>query len=158
MTDTFHASHANGAVGQRVWIFQANPNKYRIEEALQDKAEDYWNLRQHASKIHIGDRVLLWVSGDEAGIYALGTVTTEPTVRPDAPEAAPYWRAPENGSRPRPRVLVRFDRCFLDQPLKKTFLLTDPILCGLRVIGFPRATNFPVTEEQWQALQEWLRR
>lgn len=149
-------SPESGAAGPRVWIFQANPNKYRIEEALQDRAEDYWNLRQHAGDVHAGDRILIWVSGDEAGIYALGTVVTEPVVRTDAPESAPYWRPPENGGRPRPRVLVRFDQTYLDQPIKKTFLLTDPVLQGLRVISFPRATNFPVTEEQWLALQEWL--
>ena len=81
---------------------------------------------------------------------------TEPAIRADAPEASPYWRPPESGARPRSRVLVRFDNTFLDQPLKKTFLLTDPVLQGLRVISFPRATNFPVTDEQWQALQQWL--
>ena len=152
---TITHGHDNVA-GHKVWIFQANPNKYRIEEALRDKSEDYWNLRQHAAAVHIGDRVLIWVSGDEAGIYALGTVMTEPAIRADAPEAGPYWRPPESGVRPRPRVLVRFDNTFLDQPLKKTFLLTDPILQGLRVISFPRATNFPVSDEQWQALQQWL--
>ncbi len=149
-------SDNNGAAGTRVWIFQANPNKYRIEDALQDRTEDYWNLNQHAGAVHIGDRVLFWISGDEAGIYGLGTVLTEPVVQPDVLESAPYWRAPSNGSRPRPRVLVRFDCTFLDEPLKKTFLLTDPVLQGLRVISCPRATNFAVTEEQWQALQQWL--
>lgn len=148
--------HNNGAAGPRVWIFQANPTRYRIQDALQERAEDYWNLRQHAKEVHVGDRVLIWVSGDEAGIYALGTALTEPVIRADAPEAAPYWRPPDNGIRPLPRVLVRFDHTFLDQPIKKTFLLTDPVLQSLQVISFPRGTNFPVTDDQWQALQEWL--
>lgn len=140
----------------KYWLFQANPTRYRIHEALEQKAEDYWNLNQHASQISVGDRVLIWICGDEAGIYAVGTVVTAPVVMPDAPGGTPYWRPPSSGSQPRPRVLVRFDQKLLDQPLRKAFLLTDPVLSGLRVLHQPRATNFPVTVEQWTALQPWL--
>jgi len=148
-------SQQNNAL-PRVWIFQANPSKYRILEALQERAEDYWNLNQHAKSVHIGDRVLIWVSGDDAGIYAVGTVITEPVVRSDAPEATPYWRPPSSGNPPRPRVLVHFDHIFADAPLRKPFLMTDPVLQKLGVISCPRATNFAVTEEQWQTVQDWL--
>ena len=99
---------------------------------------------------------MIWVAGIDAGIYALGTVVSEPIVRSDAPEATPYWRAPSSGNQPRPRVLVHFDQVFADAPLRKTFLMTDPVLQQLGVITCPRATNFSVTEAQWHALQEWL--
>ena len=140
----------------KYWLFQANPTKYRIFEALEQKEEDYWNLNQHASHVNVGDRVLIWICGNAAGIYAVGTVMTAPVVMPDAPSGATYWRPPSNGSQPRPRVLVRFDQKFLDQPLAKAFLQTDPVLSGLRVLHQPRATNFMVTDEQWAALHPWI--
>ena len=140
----------------KIWLFQANPTKYRILEALEEKDADYWNLNQHAAQVSVGDRVLIWVCGDAAGIYAVGTVTTIPTVMPDTPEGEPFWRPPSSGSQPRPRVLVRFDQKLLDQPLRKAFLQTDLVLAGLRVLHQPRATNFVVTQEQWEALQPWL--
>src|SRR4051812_24312473 len=59
----------------RTWLFQANPDKYDIFETLQ-LGEELWNLRQHAREVRVGDRVLIWVCGDDAGIYAVGRVVT----------------------------------------------------------------------------------
>lgn len=140
----------------KAWIFQANPNKYKILDTLQTQTQEYWNLNQHAKNIGVSDRVLIWIAGEEAGIYAFGTVLTSPVVMPDSSAGMPNWYVPSDGAKPKPRVLVRYDKMLLDHPLKKAFLLTDPVLSGLAVIRFPRGTNFPVTQEQWLALLEWL--
>jgi len=138
------------------WIFQANPNKYEIYKSLEAEKAEYWNLNQNAKKIKAGDRVLIWISGIEAGIYALGKVMTDPVVRPDSATGIGYWITKKAGQRAKYRVLVRYEQVFLDNPLLKLFLEFDPTLWNLKVICAPHGTNFAVSEEEWQAIQEWL--
>lgn len=140
----------------KTWIFQANPQKYRISDSLVAEREEFWNLNQHAKTVKVGDRVLIWICGDEAGIYALGTVVAPPTLTPDSPRGQSYWNLQSEGKRPKPRVRVRYDSIFLDKPLRKTYLECDPLLSNLRILRFPRGTNFPVTEEEWDAIRGWL--
>lgn len=141
---------------ERVWLFQANPNRYRIYESLAAEREEFWNLNQHVGDVHAGDRVLIWVCGKDAGIYAIGTVIAEPEVRPDSAAGLEYWLQPAEGRQPKARVRVRYDRVFLDHPLRKAYLECDPVLARLRVLQVPRGTNFPVSDEEWSALAGWL--
>lgn len=142
--------------GPRVWIFQANPTRYRILDSLRHESEELWNLRQHVREVALGDRVLIWLSGNEAGIYAIGTVTTAPTVIPDSPEGQSYWNVKSEGKRAIARVSVRYDRKLLEKPLLKDIIVCDPDLWNLRVVRQPRGTNFPVRDGEWTALQAWL--
>ena len=76
---------------QATWIFQANPAHYDIEASLRTEHVELWNLRQHASKVSMGDRVLIWISGKKSGIYAIGEVSTQPVDRPDSSAGRKYW-------------------------------------------------------------------
>jgi hypothetical protein len=142
----------------RHWIFQANPDRYRIHDSLGQEAEEWWNLNQHADEVRVGDEVAVWISGAEAGVYALGKVVEGPITRPDSARGQGYWRDAAAGSRAKPRVRVRYDRVISDRPLLKVFLLADPDLWDLSVIHAPRGTNFPVRAGEWQRLQNWIDR
>jgi hypothetical protein len=138
------------------WIFQANPNLYNIHTSLAVEAEEFWNCNQHHSKIKAGDRVLIWISGKKAGVYALGKVMTNPVMRPDSARGQQYWTDPETGRRERPRVKVKYEKIFLDKPLYREFLQCDPDLWNLSIFAQSMGTNFPVSEEEWRALESWL--
>lgn len=138
------------------WIFQANPNKYDIFTSLKKEKQEYWNLNQQAKKIKMGDRVLIWISGSEAGIYAIGTVISEVIFRPDSPKGISYWFKKSSGKAKKPRVLVRYEKIFIEEPLLKIFLRYDPNLTNLNIIRSPQGTNFPVTKEEWLAIQDWI--
>lgn len=140
----------------RTWIFQASPERYRIIRSLSSQSEEYWNLNQHARRVRAGDRVFIWVSGSDAGIYADGRVLTNPVTMSDSAVGVAHWINPIDGVRPKPRVLVRYDRVFVERPLGKSLLEWDPILRHLRIMRFPRGTNFPVTEVERVALERWL--
>ena len=142
--------------GPQCWIFQANPSRYRIHESLRKESEEWWNLNQHADDVRVGDRVLIWISGSDAGVYALGTVVAPPIVTPDSATGQAYWLEAEQGKRAKPRVRVRYDRVLIDRPLLKAYLEADPNLWSLRILQFPRGTNFPVEHEEWRVIQEWL--
>ena len=118
--------------------------------------QDDWNLKQHAKEIHIGDRVLIWICGKEAGIYATGKVLTEPVIRPDSAIGMNYWLTPRDGLRPIARVVVRYDKILLATPLFKEFIQCDPALWKLKILTSPRGTNFAVNEEEWRAISTWL--
>jgi hypothetical protein len=153
---TNHGSPDETQFLRRTWIFQANPRKYRIFESLATEQEECWNLNQHAQDVREGDRVLIWIAGENAGVYAVGTVTTAPTMVPDSPIGQAYWLIPEEGRRVKPRVRVKYEQVLLDRPLRKDYLLADPALCDLGILRFPRRTNFAVSDEEWHALQAWL--
>jgi hypothetical protein len=138
------------------WIFQANPTIYDIHTSLRVEAEEYWNCNQHYKKIRAGDRVLIWIAGKRSGVYALGTVMSDPVVRPDSAKGQAYWTDPENGRSARPRVRVKYDRVFLSRPLYRDFLQCDPELWDLTILARPQGTNFAVDEREWQAIEGWL--
>lgn len=141
---------------RRTWIFQANPLLYRIEESLRVEQKEKWNLRQHQRDVQIGDRVLIWIAGKRAGIYAIGEITTSPLIESDSPKGIGYWSDKRQGRRPIARVWVQYERVLLDRPLLRDFLKCDSALWNLKILRNPRGTNFGVTEEEWSAIQAWL--
>lgn len=138
------------------WIFQANPKLYDIHDSLKLETRELWGCKQHKDKIRKDDRVLIWISGSKAGIYAVGTVLTDPSPQPDTPSGMSYWNNPLEGLDDRPRVWVQYEKILLDQPLLKEFLRCDPELWDLRIMHKPMGTNFPVKDHEWLALKSWL--
>lgn len=61
---------------QNYWFFQANPNYYKIFDALQDNVLNQWQVNQFKKEIKENDKVILWVTGENAGVYALATITS----------------------------------------------------------------------------------
>ncbi len=138
-----------------VWIFQANPKRYDLLDFLarpstQPGIVDDWTLRQHAKDVSDGDTVLLWTAGDQAGIYATGTIVGESFMRPRQdwePEDAP----PESRT-----IHFRLDRILFDHPVLRRDLINHPVLKDLSVIRQAQGTNFAVTEQQWEALRPMI--
>ncbi|GAA5531529.1 EVE domain-containing protein [Herpetosiphon gulosus] len=143
-------------VTQNTWIFQAHPSLYRINEALKIEPKELWNINQHAKKVRRGDRALIWISGDHAGIYAIGTVQHDPIMQPDSDIGQAYWIDKRRGQAVKPRVEVVYDRILLNRPLSKAMLRTDLALIGLSILRYQRGTVFPVTPQEWMAIETWL--
>jgi EVE domain len=66
------------AVVTRTWILQSNPKLYDIDASLQTRPVIYWRVPQFFEHLKEGDRVLLWRSGEDAGIVGSGVLLTEP--------------------------------------------------------------------------------
>lgn len=131
------------------WLFQANPKHYRILDAIQNLVEMPWLVTRHRTEIRIGDGVLVWLAGPAAGIYAIAEVTTLPAPLAVIPDVN-YWLTPATIRAERPRVMIRFVRKLIGQPLRRQELKQDQILRHLLVIKAPSGTNFRVSLEQWQ--------
>lgn len=143
---------SNDPSENRVWIFQANPRVYDLvgfleQPSTQPGTVDAWALRQHAREISDGDTVLLWSAGEKAGIYGTGTILGSSFERPKQ-----SWEradAPDNSL----AISFRLEHLLLDQPVLRQDLINHPVLKNLSIIRQPAGTNFPVTDEQWQALR-----
>lgn len=138
------------------WIFQSSPEFYQLTEGLAELGDDdwTWEVNQHKTEVHPGDEVVVWKSGQDAGIYALARVMSEPSVTTD--KLDPYWSDKQRGDAPRLRVKLHITQRFLDRPLLRSNLLDDASLEKLSILRFGRGTNFPVTQSEWGILLQLL--
>ena len=134
------------------WLFQANPKYYRITDALRDLQTMPWQVTRYGKEMAVGDGVLVWISGNEAGIYALAEITNTPQTFSELPDIKYYI----DGSRAKGKSFAQigFLRKLLGQPLRKKELKEDRILKNLLVIRAPNSTNFKVTPEQWERVHQ----
>jgi EVE domain len=95
------------------WVFQANPKRFDLPQALRNGATETWAVNQHRQDIQPGDRIWFRITGPDAGIYAVGRVTSVP--RPEANEFGDW------------HVDITFESR-IDPPLLRTESATDPVL------------------------------
>jgi hypothetical protein len=53
----------------KVWLFQANPSDYDLLKKiplLLGKTDD-WGVKRYRKQLEVGDEVILWQAGAEAG-------------------------------------------------------------------------------------------
>ena len=149
----------NKKKGQRVWIFQANPNRFDILNALSDTSynKDTWLVNQYQNEIKAGDTALIWMSGTkDGGIYAVGEVLTNPMVIHDNPETDKYWLSEDDRGKEKLRVNIKFNNKLLNHPVFRSELKKLDGLKNLSIFKIPRGTNFPVEESEWQIIKEQI--
>ena len=138
----------------RRWLFQANPRFWDLERDLESRTEgdsDSWLVTRMGNEMEPGDSIVFWQSGPNAGIYALGVLTSRVHERP-----TPDWQR-EAGETADSGLSAEFTYTkILQEPVLRTELKSHPVLQGLAVIQAPQGTNFRVSEEQWQAIQSIL--
>jgi hypothetical protein len=124
------------------WLFQANPKYSQILEAIQDLDRIYWLVTRYNKEITPGDRVLIWIAGKQAGIYAIAEVEEAPQFM-DAPPDIDIWTMPMI-ARARFYAPVVFRQKLMGTPLLKSVLNYDPVLYEMEIIRRPRNTNFRI--------------
>ena len=133
---------------ENIWIFQSNLPHYSIAktvDALDVGDVGAWYAQDHLDELRGGDLVLLWEEGQNAGLYALGTLV-----------GAPYEGEPvTEGCAPAKWMRWRLDAT-LTPPLSDTELREHGVLKGLKHFNRKDAANIPVDREQWLALKSML--
>ena len=91
------------------WMFQADPKRYDILNALADPAvQRYtWLVSQHKSKIKKDDVGLIWISGNDAGIYAVAEIISDPAIMGETPAEDKYWINNEDRGKKQMRVELK---------------------------------------------------
>jgi hypothetical protein len=154
-------SNSEGAPGElpsrsrRVWLFQANPDRFDIDGYLATRpAHLLWFVSQYQREIAPGDLVYLWRNqGREknvAGVVAEAEVVEAPTLRGEDPVARPFWReesARATGSAFRAQLRI-IRTASPREVIRSEWCQEDPILQSLPNLRMRNATNFPVDVEQ----------
>jgi len=73
------------------WIFQGNPKVFDVIKYINEGSSHNWSVHSHKDKIKIGDKVILWVTGKNAGCYALAEVTSKLYLDANKPEERIYY-------------------------------------------------------------------
>lgn len=146
-------------LAQNIWIFQANPERYDILNALADDAigtEMHWLVNQHKKQIKLGDIVMIWLSGKEAGIYALTEIISDPDLLEEPEAEKKHWTGNEDKEGKKLRVKMRILNNMLNCPLLKEEIKNKPGLQNLSILNQPRGTNFIVTNEEWYIIKSLI--
>jgi hypothetical protein len=137
-----------------VWVFQGNPNRYDILNALNDIEIGntiHWLVKQNKNKIHKSHLVLIWMSGKESGIYALARVECEPMLLKENEPERKYWLG-DDESIVENRVRLTILKRLVNKPILKEELLKIPELSKLSILRQFQGTNFPVRESEWKII------
>jgi hypothetical protein len=141
-----------------VWIFQGNPQRYDILNALSDSEignNIHWLVNQHKSKISKGHLGLIWMSGGESGIYALTRIECNPELLSEYPPERKYWIDSSEKTEAL-RVKMTILRRFVNNPILKKTLLEVKGLDNLLIFRHFQGTNFPVRNREWRAISQFL--
>jgi predicted Mrr-cat superfamily restriction endonuclease len=132
-------SDSGGDDRSGAWVFQANPRRFDLLQALQDGGTEMWSVNQHHQDIQPGDRVWFRLTGPGAGVYAVGQVTS--LARPEASEFGDW------------QVDVTFESR-IDPPLLRAESDTDPVLSATSALGGLMGTNLSLPAEADTRLEE----
>lgn len=147
--------NALAAAPGRSWLFNSNPKYYDIKAAVHALRQMNWTVAQSQRQIHAGDVVYFWASGSDGGLIGRGTILTDPQMMP-AQEGPEFIRDAEKFAGEQLRVRVSIEQV-LDEPIGREVLGDHPVLRELTVLKFANATNFRVTPEQNEALEDLFR-
>lgn len=140
----------------KIWIFQANPNRYDIFNALLNPAlnEQGWMVKRYKEEIKQGDIALIWMSGKKAGIYAVAEITSNPIFMVDPPEEEKYWTTEQDKGRSRLRVKIKIIKNLVNSPILREEIKSAEGLENLSILRFSQGTNFPVTNDEWEIIKQ----
>ena len=141
-----------------VWIFQGNPNRYDVLNSLSDKEignRIHWLVNQHRRKIRKGHLGLIWMSGSEAGVYAVTRIESDPALMIEFEAERKYWvDSSENTEAIRVEMVVI--KRMINKPLFKKNLKNINGLRDLSILRQYQGTNFPVKNSEWRIISELL--
>jgi len=138
------------------WIFQSNPKIYQLRRALLELEEQVWRVTRYQTEMRIGDTVYFWEAGRDAGILAVGQLSSLPATVAEPASQLPFHREPRAFSATQPRVTVSKIR-LLPAKLPKRAVQAGPHLAGLHILRCPRGANFRLTTQEAESLVQLIR-
>ena len=130
------------------WLFQSNNKVFRLGDALRAEALHSFPVRAHADRIKIGDKVIIWQTGQARGCYALAVVTSEVELV-DTPLEEKIYR--QNQEQETPRVSLTIEYNLWNRPIQPEMLESLPDFVEFYA-GLP-GTNYRATSAQYQAIE-----
>jgi 5-methylcytosine-specific restriction protein B len=140
----------NNQNNNNYWIFQGNPKYYDFERAFREIEIDDWTVSSYKYDIKVGDKVIIWLTGEQRGVYALAEVTSEPKEKVGGNDEE-YWKTNE---RPNIKAGIKITRNLIENPILKSEIEKVAELSNLKV--GKQGTNFKATKEEFQAIMKLI--
>ncbi len=128
------------------WLFQCHPKVMDLPNALRAEVLDAFPIKAHLDKIKAGDQVVLWLSGTQAGAYALAEVRSAAKDLFFSKKMKPYIL-----EMPDAEKMVELDVQYnvWNKPLTKDMISAQPSFQQFPA-GVP-GTTFRISHEQYEA-------
>jgi 5-methylcytosine-specific restriction protein B len=131
-----------GNAGVNSWVFQSNPSKWSLLDAIEKNVNNDWAANQNREKMKIGDLIFFRQSEPNSGVYAVGHLMQEPVNRGE--NVFGEWG-----------VVVSFDYR-IEAPLLKAEIAANKDLASITQINGLQGSNFSMPRETAQFLLEYL--
>jgi len=141
---------------ERVWIFQANPTRYDILNALSDEkigSEIHWLVNQHKNEISKGQLGIIWLSGSDGGIYALTEIVSNPQFMREPEDEEKYWIDSSDKGEEKLRVKMKVLKNLVNIPIYKNEIRNTIGLENISIFHQSQGTNFPLTTDEWRLIK-----
>jgi hypothetical protein len=125
------------------WIFQGNPNLFDFEKGLKEDLIDNWTVTTHKDKIKNGDKFIIWLTGKNAGCYALGEVTADPQMIEKSKDDHLWNKDPKK----RLMAGIKITHNLIDRPILKANIIDLEALAGLKAGN--QGTNFTLEKKEY---------
>ena len=135
------------------WVFQGNPKIFDTVKAIADNALETWSVHAHKTKIKIGDKVILWITGDDSGCYALAEVTSELFHSPEISNEKKYYAKNPEEDVTSDKVKIKITHDLTKSPVLKTEMKINSVFDNFK--GGNQGTNFSATEEEYMTFLDW---
>jgi len=133
------------------WVFQGNPSIFNIVDALKNNALNTWSVKTHKEKISPGDKVILWITGNNAGCYALCEVISDVYEDFDDEDQQQFYTGKSKNEKST-RVRIKVTHNLVYNPILKESIEQEKSLANLKV-GH-QGTNFKATKLQYEKILE----
>ena len=130
------------------WVFQGNPRVFDFETALSEEILTDWTVSAHKEKIKIGDKVILWITGEQAGCYALAEVTSKPHQKTTSPDDH-LWKGEDKSSL---KADIKITYNLVNNPILSEDIKDVDELNDLKVGN--QGTNFNATQDEYDTILE----
>lgn len=129
------------------WVFQGNPKVYDVARALNDNMIHEWWVKSHKDKINIGDKGIIWVTGQESGCYAFFKVTTEIYEAGEDKDQEQYYHT-EMKNDVDSKVGIEIERNISNSPILKESLKDLDWFKDFK--GGNQGTTFQMTKKEYE--------
>jgi 5-methylcytosine-specific restriction enzyme A len=154
-TKTTYSSTPSGF--QQTWIFQGNPDDFKVDTYINENNEIWWSLNQQhfLDDISTGDIVYIWRSDGKnrgtGGIIARGVVIGIPTL--NIPPSK-YWIKNQESSE-KYNIPIRIEsRLINGNHIRRADLRENPHLFDLLILRMANNTNYLVKESHAKILHK----
>lgn len=131
------------------WLFQGSTKIYDFHGAIAANALKSWSVKTHKKSIKKGDKVILWLTGNEPGCYALATISSNIFYRTDDHEEAEYYLEGKGlGEGDAVEIVI-------DRNLSQSPILWEDLKDLLEFSSFnagTQGTNFTASKEQYETI------